>query len=550
MGNLVRRAIINREDGHSVISHPYQQAQKEFIASTDSSFRPVWSETGPDGTLYIVDMYRGIIQEGNWTKKGSYLREVIDKYGLDKVIGGGRIYRVTKSGVTRDSQPNMFDESSQTLVSHLAHANQWWRLNAQKQLVLRQDKSVVPKLKSMASQHTSPLARLHALWTLEGLGVIDKNLLLNAFNDPHSYVNTAAVRISEQLVERGDTGIVDVWQKLIKQADIELAQQILLSVYYVNVADETREKIKTLVEKKFAKSKSVAAINKAMRYLIAEEQAQAEMANENKDFAESMARGKQNFNSMCASCHGDDGTGTVVGDGLIAPSFVNNARVNGDLAILGRIVLQGLTGPIESKSYLGGMMASIGLNGDEWIADSLTYIRNSFGNNASAVKPEQIAQLRKIESRTTPWTLPELNHLFANKLTDRNQWKFSASHNPENFEALIDGKLTWNRWDSAHKQAVDMWFQIELPGAYYISQVDMDCRDASRLCARSFNLEFSLDGQEWKTVHQQIEFADRHQIQTLGEPARYIRFVLTNGSSEHNWAITELNLIGSPVATN
>ncbi|EWH09816.1 coagulation factor 5/8 type domain-containing protein [Catenovulum agarivorans DS-2] len=545
VGNLVRRAIVDRKNGYTTITHPYQAQQKEFIASTDSSFRPVWSETGPDGTLYLVDMYRGIIQEGNWTQKGSYLREVIDKYGLDKIIGGGRIYRVTKPGVERGEQPNMFADSSEKLVEYLAHKNQWWRLNAQKQLVLRKDTSVAANLKTMALKHQNPLARLHALWTLDGLGIFDKNLIIQAMQDPHSYVNTAAVRISEQAVTKSDQSMIKIWQSLLKQADIELAQQILLSVFYVQTSEQTQNRFTKLVKQKYPDSKSVKAIVRAMDYLVAEEKAQAKLAGANKEFAASMARGKQNFNSMCASCHGADGKGTKAGDGLIAPSFANNKRVNGDLAILGRIVLQGLIKPIEGKSYLGGMMASVGLNSDEWIADSLTYIRNNFGNSASAVTPEQIADLRKIEPRTTPWTLNELNARFGNKLSNRNEWKFNASHNPTNFESLIDGQLNWNRWDSQEKQAVGMWFQIELPDAHYISQIDMDCRDASRLCARAFDVAFSLDGVDWTPVHKQIEFLDKHNIQTLGRKTRFIRFVLTNGSSEHNWAITELNLIGS-----
>ena len=71
--------------------------QDEFIRSTDANFRPVNLATGPDGLLYIVDMYRGIIQQGNWTRPGSYLRKVIDEYGLEKNIGRGRIYSLTKT---------------------------------------------------------------------------------------------------------------------------------------------------------------------------------------------------------------------------------------------------------------------------------------------------------------------------------------------------------------------------------------------------------------------------------------------------------------------
>ena len=61
----------------------------EFLRSRDANFRPVNAKTGPDGCLYLCDMYRGIIQEGNWVRPGSYLRPVVENYGLDKNIQRG-----------------------------------------------------------------------------------------------------------------------------------------------------------------------------------------------------------------------------------------------------------------------------------------------------------------------------------------------------------------------------------------------------------------------------------------------------------------------------
>ena len=91
VGRLVRRAKIRDQGGKSVLENAYNRT--EFIASTDPNFRPLQAVTGPDGCLYIVDMYRGIIQEGAWVRPGSYLRDVVAAYGLDKNIGRGRIYR-------------------------------------------------------------------------------------------------------------------------------------------------------------------------------------------------------------------------------------------------------------------------------------------------------------------------------------------------------------------------------------------------------------------------------------------------------------------------
>src|SRR5690606_31277790 len=121
--------------------------------------------------------YRGIIEGAQWAKTGTYLRAKIEQYGLDQVVNGrGRIWRLTYDGMEPDrTQPRMYDDSSAELVAHLAHPNGWWRDAAQQNLVLRQDRSVVPALELMARTGAAPagtgnpLARIHALWTLEGL---------------------------------------------------------------------------------------------------------------------------------------------------------------------------------------------------------------------------------------------------------------------------------------------------------------------------------------------------------------------------------------------
>ena len=102
------------------------------------------SATGPDGSLYIVDMYRGIIQEGNWVRPGSYLRGIVEKYELDKNIGRGRIFRIDHTGSKRPvRRPRLLDETPAELVVHLADPNGWWRSEAQKLLILHNDKSTL-----------------------------------------------------------------------------------------------------------------------------------------------------------------------------------------------------------------------------------------------------------------------------------------------------------------------------------------------------------------------------------------------------------------------
>ncbi len=138
----------------------YQAQQNEFLKSTDPLFRPVGLQTAPDGTMYITDMYHGIIQEGQWTQPGTYLRARIEQYQLDKVIGLGRIWRLSHESMPRDTtQPRMFDETSAQVMAHLAHENGWWRDTAQQVLVIRQDTSVAPALRAMARSHAKPRSR-------------------------------------------------------------------------------------------------------------------------------------------------------------------------------------------------------------------------------------------------------------------------------------------------------------------------------------------------------------------------------------------------------
>src|SRR5205807_8101464 len=93
--------------------------------------------------------------------------------GMDQVKNRGRIWRILPENFKPGPKPHMLDETPAQLVAHLAHANGWWRDTAQKLIILRGDKSVVPALKKMAKSHANPIARLHALWTLDGLDAAD-----------------------------------------------------------------------------------------------------------------------------------------------------------------------------------------------------------------------------------------------------------------------------------------------------------------------------------------------------------------------------------------
>ncbi|MDB4884209.1 MAG: sorbosone dehydrogenase, partial [Gemmatimonadetes bacterium] len=184
VGRVVRRVRPVKLEGLTQVVNVYQPEKAEFIRSTDPLFRPVEIKSAPDGSMYVVDMYHGVIQESQWTPKGSYLRAKLEQYKLDKIVGLGRIWRLTHDATPRDTtRPRMLAERPARLVRHLENPNGWWRDMAQQLLVLRQDRSVVPALRTMARRDTIMVARIHALWTLEGLGALDSALVREQMKD-------------------------------------------------------------------------------------------------------------------------------------------------------------------------------------------------------------------------------------------------------------------------------------------------------------------------------------------------------------------------------
>ena len=194
VGRLVRRSKVKYLDsGHIELSNLYEENSDEFITSSDGNFRPVNTYTGPDGCLYIVDMYRGVIQEKSFMTP--YLKQEIQRLNYDKNIGRGRIYRVRRNGVSLGEKPNLLNAKPEELVTFLGHSNGWWRDMAQNIIVSRKLAEVAPALEKMLLDDPMPLARLHALWTLRGLSKLDKDIVKSALQDDDDRIVCAALRV-------------------------------------------------------------------------------------------------------------------------------------------------------------------------------------------------------------------------------------------------------------------------------------------------------------------------------------------------------------------
>ncbi len=167
--------------------------EREFLASTDAWFKPVFTTVGPDGALYVVDYYRKYVEHPDYVPE-----DLEGHFDLRAGAGRGRIYRVVPEKGEADETPDLQAAESRRLVEALSHANMWWRITAQRLLVERQDQSVVPVLREHAVSADRPESRIHALRTLDGLGGLDADLTAQALGDGDARVREHAIRLSEQ----------------------------------------------------------------------------------------------------------------------------------------------------------------------------------------------------------------------------------------------------------------------------------------------------------------------------------------------------------------
>ena len=190
--NLVHQMKVV-DDGTGRLTAKNTWPQGEFFASSDERSRPVASYSAPDGTMYVVDMYRGVVQAaGIWSE---YLTGYINKNKLLLPVGMGRIYRVVYDGPNnRGPKPQLSKATPAQLVSTLSHANGWWRDKAQQLLIQRGDTSVVPALEALVANAPDARTRLHALWTLEGLDQITPALTTKALADKSGDVRAGQSR--------------------------------------------------------------------------------------------------------------------------------------------------------------------------------------------------------------------------------------------------------------------------------------------------------------------------------------------------------------------
>jgi mono/diheme cytochrome c family protein/glucose/arabinose dehydrogenase len=193
-GNLVKRLVLTDKEGIMNAKNAYTGV--EFMTSTDERFRPVNAYNGPDGALYVVDMYRGIVQHKYFLTH--YLIANIKARNLEQPVNMGRIWRIVPEKA--ETKRTVLPEETTGIVALLSHANGHVRDTAQRVLVERGDAAVAREVEKIATTGATPQVRVQALWTLEGLKALTPELLTTMLKDAHPKVRAAAVSMSNLAV--------------------------------------------------------------------------------------------------------------------------------------------------------------------------------------------------------------------------------------------------------------------------------------------------------------------------------------------------------------
>jgi len=247
-GNLVKRNVVKENGMLLEASDP--NPGKEFFASTDERFRPVHGTVGPDGALYIVDMYQGIVQHGKYMT--DYLREKTLERNLDSPGHMGRIWRIVPKGSRLQESPKLSNAGTSELVEYLSHSDGWYRDMAQRLLVEREDPSSIGLLENLIKSKGSHFGKFHALWTLEGLGALNPELLFLALGDENDLVKSSALRQLEAFAlssSKVQNNLAKRMQELTPKASEELALQLALSAGVI--APENRTEVLTSLLKNY-----------------------------------------------------------------------------------------------------------------------------------------------------------------------------------------------------------------------------------------------------------------------------------------------------------
>lgn len=440
-GNLIKRILIDEDPAEIEADASFAYEEREFLTSTDERFRPINIYNAPDGSLYIVDMYRGLYDYLLWVT--DHLREYSLKNELYKPTGKfGRIYRVVRDDRQIDYQtPKFSSMTHHEVLAYLHHENGHLRDQAQQVLVQCFSASVVPSLEQIVFDSSAEAyTRLHALWTLEGLNRSDygqerlTEISIRALNDTHPRMRSSAIRILESELGQNSSDVLAHMKKMIDDESPYVQLQLLASL-----GESTDDEALALMASILNANSEVDYFQEmALTGVYQREEKFSQILIKNHNWSEDGSEGQEFiFTSLvkskeeagdidldhltqdqrdlffsgqvlyetCIACHGDRGQGSGVGSALNGSSWVQ-----GEPEALVRIVLQGFEGgATERGDDISGVMPAHGYLSNQDISSILTFIRQSWDNEASPVETGDVGRIRvETENRGSLWTPEEL----------------------------------------------------------------------------------------------------------------------------------------------
>jgi len=410
--NLVQRYDVEEDDGRIQATLLGNSKDFDFLTSTDERFRPVNLRVGPDGSLYVVDLYRGILQHRVFLT--SFLRRQAEERGLVETHGLGRIWRIRHEKSPVEEVVDLSLATSLELVQFLSHANAWQRRTAQR-LLLEQDASedLIAALNHLAFQGASGMGRVHALWTLEGLGKLESAAVLEAYKNSRDakwsiqLLKVAAPFLDELHNIKKLSTYPTPWSREVRwqlafslgESQSTIALGMLMDLFHSDPSDTIlrdailsslggREHLAILQLPTDAEDDSLQA--DFLKELVQCVMQRKKLADQDSAEVASM-HGQSLYEATCAACHQVDGSGL---DGLAPPLLHSEwlSLANDELAAL---VLKGISGPIQvaGKDYDLSMPGWSSLP-DKDIAAILSYVSQQWSEQPRDVSAETVAAAR------------------------------------------------------------------------------------------------------------------------------------------------------------
>lgn len=378
--------------------------RQDLLVSSDKNFRPVDMEFAPDGSLYVADWHNILIGHMQHNARDP-LRDHVH----------GRIYRITYPSRPLVKPPKIAGASVTELLENLKLPEYRARYHTRAELRGHKASEVLPKLKTWTASldKNDPKYEHHlleALWVSWGLNQVDQPLLAQLLKAKDYHARAAAVRVLRYTGHQ-----VTNQQELLMQAAADPHGRVRLEAI---TAASWLPKEKGLAVLAVAAKSQIddwmqASYETAVAHLnghaVTEKKAEEISTVLKGTERELYIKGKAIFakEGFCITCHQADGKG-LAPSGF--PPLAGTKWVTGNQDRLIKIILKGLHGPIEvnGQKYAGQvpMTPFGGMLKDEEVAAIATYVRNSFGNSATAVMPEKVKAVRAATKAKTGFYSP------------------------------------------------------------------------------------------------------------------------------------------------